>query len=164
MTHPIWQLNVEGNDAALILTPCPGTKGVDLEKSLIEFKALGAKAMVTALNYEEMKKAGVAELPQLAQHLGIAWYHQPIEDDSVPDEYFNTRWEKISPNIHHVLQHGGKVVLHCMGGSGRTGLLAAHILREMGWELDQIKSEVRALRPSAFTKPLQNEYIEQMCK
>lgn len=164
MTHPTWQLNVADNDAALILTPCPGTKGVDLETSLKELKAAGAKAIVTALNNEEMEAAGVSDLPELAQQLGFTWFHQPIEDDHAPDEEFDARWKVISPQVHNALQQGGKVVLHCMGGSGRTGLLAAHILLELGWDLDSIKTEVKALRPGAFTKPLQIEYIEQVLK
>jgi protein-tyrosine phosphatase len=46
-----------------------------------------------------------------------------------------------------------------MGGSGRTGLFAAHLLLEKGWDLDKIVQEVQALRPGAFTKPIQVEYI-----
>lgn len=164
MTHPTWQLNVAENDAALILTPCPGTKGVDLETSLKELKAAGALAIVTALDFEEMEAAGVSELPQLAEQLGLAWFHQPIEDDHAPDEQFDARWEEISPQLHNVLDQGGKVALHCMGGSGRTGLLAAHLLLELDWDLDVIKAEVKALRPGAFTKPLQIEYINQVRK
>lgn len=94
----------------------------------------------------------------------MSWYHQPIEDDEAPDEHFDARWEEISPQVHEALQQGGKVVLHCMGGSGRTGLLAAHILLELGWKLETIKSEVQALRPGAFTKPLQVEYIDKVRK
>lgn len=164
MTHPIWQLNVADNDAALILTPCPGTKGVDLETSLKELKSSGAQVIVTALEFDEMEKAGIAELPRLAQRLGITWFHQPIRDDEAPDEQFDARWEVISPQIHEVLKQGGNIVLHCMGGSGRTGLLAAHILLELDWDLNRIKSEVQALRPGAFTKPLQIEYINQVRK
>ncbi len=48
-----------------------------------------------------------------------------------------------------------------MGGSGRTGLLAAHVLLEKNWSLNEIVPQVQALRPGAFTKPLQVEYIEQ---
>jgi protein-tyrosine phosphatase len=49
-----------------------------------------------------------------------------------------------------------------MGGSGRTGLLAAHILLERGWDLDTIKARVQALRPGAFTKPVQIDYVGQL--
>ncbi|WED26611.1 cyclin-dependent kinase inhibitor 3 family protein [Vibrio sp. DW001] len=164
MTHPTWQLNVTDNDVALILTPCPGTKEVDLETSLKELKSSGVQAIVTALEFEEMEKAGVAELPRLAKQLGMSWFHQPIKDDEAPDEQFDARWEVISPQVHEVLKQGGNVALHCMGGSGRTGLLAAHILLELDWDLNRIKSEVQALRPGAFTKPLQIEYINQVSK
>ncbi len=51
--------------------------------------------------------------------------------------------------------------MHCMGGSGRTGLLAAHLLLEKGWELQNIITQVQSLRPGAFTKDVQVEYIKQ---
>ncbi|MGR5542522.1 phosphatase, partial [Vibrio campbellii] len=57
---------------------------------------------------------------------------------------------------------GGKVAMHCMGGSGRTGLFAAHLLLEKNWPLDKIISEVQALRPGAFTKPVQVDYIQSV--
>lgn len=164
MTHPIWQLEVFDNGAALILTPCPGTKGVELATSLRELKEQGAVAVITALETEEMDSAGVSALPEMAKQSGLEWYHLPIEDDHAPDANFETKRLAISPRIHQILADGGKVVLHCMGGSGRTGLLAAHILLELDWELDRIIREVQALRPGAFTKPLQVEYISQFRK
>ncbi|WED21758.1 cyclin-dependent kinase inhibitor 3 family protein [Vibrio sp. JC009] len=161
MTHPTWELKLEG-DAALILTPCPGTKEADLATSVQQLKEQGALAMVTALDTEEMEKAGVAALAEESEKAGIAWFHQPIEDDQAPGAEFDARWEVISPKVHEVLKQGGKVVLHCMGGSGRTGMLAAHILLEMGWDLETIKREVKALRPGAFTKQPQIDYIAEV--
>jgi protein-tyrosine phosphatase len=69
---------------------------------------------------------------------------------------------KASPELHKILNQDGKVALHCMGGSGRTGLLAVHLLLEKGWELADIIREVQALRPGAFTKPVQVDYIEHV--
>ncbi|EMY8516756.1 dual specificity protein phosphatase family protein, partial [Vibrio cholerae] len=59
---------------------------------------------------------------------------------------------------------GEKVALHCMGGSGRTGLLAAHLLLEKGWPLESIITQVQALRPGAFTKEVQVQYVHQIVK
>ena len=160
MTHPTWELKVLDNEATLLLTPCPGTKGTELKASLEQLKAQGVEAVVTALDSEEMEKAGVAELPALTEKLGMAWFHQPIEDDCAPDEGFAMRWQQIAPKVQEILEKGGKVALHCMGGSGRTGLLAAHLLLERGWKLDTIKSEVKALRPGAFSKQVQIDYID----
>jgi protein-tyrosine phosphatase len=164
MTHPTWELSVSDNNAALVLTPCPGTKGTELKASLEQLKAQGVEAIVTALSYEEMEKAGVAQLPELTQELGMNWCYQPIEDDCAPNSDFDSGWQQNSPKLQSVLDNGGKVALHCMGGSGRTGLLAAHVLLERGWELDTIKTEVKALRPGAFTKSVQVEYIDSVAK
>ncbi|MEZ8140849.1 phosphatase [Enterovibrio norvegicus FF-162] len=157
MTHPIWELPVE--TGALILTPCPGTKGTPLKESLEQLKAQGVTVIVTAINHAEMAKKGVTELSDCAEQVGIAWFHAPIEDDEVPEAVFVQSWQQCQPRLHQAIANGEKVALHCMGGSGRTGLMAAHLLLERGWELDDIIREVQALRPGAFTKQVQMDYI-----
>ncbi len=164
MTHPTWELNIADNNGALLLTPCPGTKGTELKAALEQLKAQGVEALVTALSYEEMENAGVGELPALSEALGMAWFYHPIEDDCAPGDDFAARWQESSPHLQALLDQGSKVALHCMGGSGRTGLLAAHILLQRGWQLDRIKSEVKALRPGAFSKQVQIDYINAVAK
>ncbi|MCV6021746.1 hypothetical protein OFO93_35130, partial [Escherichia coli] len=81
-----------------------------------------------------------------------------------PSEDFAVKWQQASPELHASLAQAGKVAMHCMGGSGRTGLFAAHLLLEKEWTLDDIVREVQALRPGAFTNPVQLEYIERVAK
>jgi len=157
MTHPIWQLDVE--NGALVLTPCPGTKGVDLDSSLKQLKEQGVEAIVTALDDAELASKGVSELGNKAQQLGMQWFQIAIEDDCAPGAEFAAKWQAASPKLHNIVANGGKVAMHCMGGSGRTGLLAAHLLLEKQWKLQDIVGEVQSLRPGAFTKPVQLEYI-----
>jgi len=160
MTHPTWQLNVDAG--ALVLTPCPGTKDADLDTSLAQLKQQGVAAIVTALDESELASKGVAELGEKAQQLGMKWFQIEIEDDCAPGEEFAAKWQQASPELHQVIAQGGKVAMHCMGGSGRTGLLAAHFLLEKQWQLDDIVREVQALRPGAFTKSVQVDYIKQV--
>ncbi len=160
MTHPTWQLNVDAG--ALVLTPCPGTKDVDLDTSLAQLQQQGVAAIVTALDESELASKGVAELGEKAQQLGMKWFQIEIEDDCAPGDEFAAKWQQASPELHQVIAQGGKVAMHCMGGSGRTGLLAAHFLLEMQWQLDDIVREVQALRPGAFTKSVQVDYIKQV--
>lgn len=160
MTHPTWQLNVDAG--ALVLTPCPGTKDADLDTSLAQLKQQGVAAIVTALDESELASKGVAELGEKAQQLGMKWFQIEIEDDCAPGDEFAAKWQQASPELHQVIAQGGKVAMHCMGGSGRTGLLAAHFLLEMQWQLDDIVREVQALRPGAFTKSVQVDYIKQV--
>ncbi|OAJ94357.1 cyclin-dependent kinase inhibitor 3 family protein [Vibrio bivalvicida] len=157
MTHPIWQLDVE--NGALVLTPCPGTKGVDLDSSLKQLQQQGVEAIVTALDDAELASKDVSELGAKTQQLGMQWFQIEIEDDCAPGAEFAVKWQTASPELHKIVDSGGKVAMHCMGGSGRTGLFAAHLLLEKQWKLEDIVREVQALRPGAFTKPVQLEYI-----
>jgi protein-tyrosine phosphatase len=157
MTHPTWQLDVD--NGALVLTPCPGTKGVDLDSSLKQLKEQGVQAIVTALDDAELASKDVAELGVKAEQLGMQWFQIEIEDDCAPGETFAEKWQAASPALHQIVDNGGKVAMHCMGGSGRTGLFSAHLLLEKGWPLAEIVAQVQALRPGAFTKQVQVDYI-----
>ncbi|MGL6262072.1 cyclin-dependent kinase inhibitor 3 family protein [Vibrio sp. WXL210] len=160
MTHPTWQLDLD--KGALILTPCPGTKDADLDTSLAQLKEQGVEAIVTALDDAELASKDVAALGEKAQALGMQWFQIEIEDDCAPGADFAAKWQAASPALHAVVDNGGKVAMHCMGGSGRTGLLAAHLLLEKNWPLDTIVEQVKALRPGAFSKPVQVDYIQSV--
>ncbi len=162
MTHPTWQLDLDAG--ALILTPCPGTKEADLDASLAQLKEQGVEAIVTALDDAELASKDVAALGEKAQALGMQWFQIEIEDDCAPGAEFAAKWQDASPALHSVVDNGGKVAMHCMGGSGRTGLFAAHLLLEKKWPLEKIVQEVQALRPGAFTKPVQVDYIQSVAK
>lgn len=162
MSHPTWQLDLDAG--ALVLTPCPGTKGVDLDSSLEQLKEQGVEAIVTALDDAELASKDVAALGEKARSLGMQWFQIEIEDDCAPGAEFAAKWQSASPELHKIVNNGGKVAMHCMGGSGRTGLFAAHLLLEKGWDLDKIVQEVQALRPGAFTKPVQVDYINAVAQ
>lgn len=162
MTHPTWLLPLNQQGSGLVLTPCPGTKDVELNQSLEQLKSQGVTVVVTALSDEELTEKSVEELGEQVQALGMKWFQLVIEDDCAPGASFQLKWEAVSSDIQTALDNNQKVAMHCMGGSGRTGLLAAHALLERDWALDDIVREVQALRPGAFTKPVQVEYIQQV--
>ncbi|CAH0534168.1 hypothetical protein VST7929_02076 [Vibrio stylophorae] len=164
MSHPYWTLPVREGYAALVLTPCPGTQGSNLEESLLQLQALGVRAIVTALTEQEMANHQLSHLGQTIETLGIDWLHAPIEDDQTPDAAFLQNWLEQSKQLKDHLSKGHTIALHCMGGSGRTGLLAAHILLEQGWDEQSIVEKVQALRPNAFTKTNQRDYLRQLAQ
>ncbi|MDN3714474.1 phosphatase domain-containing putative toxin [Vibrio breoganii] len=163
MTHPTWELSID-HGAALVLTPCPGTKELGLDESLAQLKEQGVVAIVTAINSEEMAGKNVGELGEKATALGLKWFYLPIEDDCAPEADFAQQWKAASPELHEIVKQGGKIAMHCMGGSGRTGLLAANLLLELDWPLPKIVTEVKALRPGAFSKPVQINYVEALAQ
>ncbi len=60
-----------------------------------------------------------------------------------------------------MLDVGKTIAIHCKGGSGRTGLVAAQILLERGVPLEQVIDQVRAIRPNALQLPVHQSYINK---
>jgi atypical dual specificity phosphatase len=51
-----------------------------------------------------------------------------------------------------------KVLVHCLAGMGRTGMvLAAYMIREKGMSADEALREVKRLRPGSLKRRVQNK-------
>ncbi len=158
-SHPFWLLPAAGS-GQLILTPCPGTKQCTLSDSLTQLKQAGAMAVVTMMTRTELQANQVADIEEQCKALDLSWFHLPIEDDNAPNGYFSVKWSEISAQLHQLLDQDLTLVLHCKGGSGRTGLVAAQLLLERGVELTSAKADIIALRPKAFSPQVHQEYIQ----
>ena len=53
------------------------------------------------------------------------------------------------------LRSGGDVLVHCKGGLGRAGMIAARLLVELGMAPEQAIREVRRARKGAIETPSQ---------
>ena len=162
-SHPFDKLPL-GTGGALIFTPCPGTKDASLSDSLAQLKAAGAEAVITLMPHDEMVRNGVATLPDACSSTQLQWFHFPIEDDTSPGEEFRQAWEADKGRVFEILDRSGTVAIHCKGGSGRTGLMAAITLCERGMHHDQILDQVKSLRPNALKLAVHTDYLLQICK
>ncbi|MET0775288.1 MAG: protein phosphatase [Pseudomonas mandelii] len=59
------------------------------------------------------------------------------------------------------LTEGETIAIHCKGGSGRTGLVAAQLLIVGGVPFSDAIRDVQSLRPRAIQHPAHIEYISQ---
>lgn len=151
--HPCARVALDNSAAAIVLMPCPGTKGPSMEKSLEQLVEQGVQGVITLMTPEELTRNGVDGLPSACQNAGIRWFHVPIEDDQLPDEQAISQWRSVSPAFHELLADGKSVAIHCKGGAGRTGLAAAMILLERGWAQERVVAEIRAVQPKSLNKP-----------
>lgn len=152
MSHPFDRLPLDQtSNAGLIFTPCPGTKGTSVQAALETLKDAGANALITLMPASELAAHQAQALGEYCQAAGLAWFHCPIEDDHAPQADFAAAWQQAGPEVHQLLSEGKTVAIHCKGGSGRTGLMAAQILLERGLSKDMVKSKVQTLRPYALT-------------
>ncbi|WP_417537745.1 protein phosphatase [Marinomonas sp.] len=150
MNHPFDVLKLE-NGAAFIFTPCPGTKEADLATSLACLKSAGASAVVSLLPDQEIETLGVTELGKQVTQQNMTWYQLPIEDDQAPKQPFFVEFEKIKNELLGRLHVQEKLAIHCRGGSGRTGLMAAILLLELGLPWLQVQELIQGTRPKALT-------------
>lgn len=151
-------LEVSGNGARIALCPCPGRRG-----SLVDHLRLlhdwGARGLVTLVEDHELAALGLTELPDALAVLGLRWWHLPIRDMTAPEARFEALWDDAGPELHGLLDGGCSIALHCHGGLGRTGTVAARILVEKGEAPAAAITRVRGARPGSIETPEQERYV-----
>jgi protein-tyrosine phosphatase len=157
-THPYDALTLPGG-AKLIFTPCPGTKGVGLAESLAQLRQAGVDAVISMTPSDELAKLEVAALPEVVAEAGMRWFQFPVEDDTAPGPAFEQAWAAHRDAVIALLSQQGGIAIHCRGGSGRTGFMAALILRETGMDGERADALVKGLRPKALTLPAHTGYL-----
>ncbi|WP_447909508.1 ADP-ribosylglycohydrolase family protein [Brevundimonas bullata] len=167
-THPLQIDEVLCLPGVLGLTFCPGKKGPsvfgaawdrDLEIDVEAIRSWAASTVVTLVEARELDMLQVSGLGQAIAEAGIKWMHVPIEDLGVPDEAFERRWLAIGHLVREDLRNGRRVVIHCRGGRGRAGLVAARILVECGLEADEAITRVRHARPGSIETLAQENHV-----
>jgi ADP-ribosyl-[dinitrogen reductase] hydrolase len=63
----------------------------------------------------------------------MKWVHLLIRDVLVPDAKFEAPWATAGLELRECLQRVGSILVHCRGGLGRTGTIAARLLVELAW-------------------------------
>ena len=152
------------------ITFCPGKQQHDamtgpwvrdLPLDLERIQAWGATAVVTLNPNGELAALGVPDLGQAVGEAGLAWYHLPIPDMASPDRRWDERWQAVAPEIHRSLYAGGRWVVHCKGGLGRAGTVAARLLLDRGIPSVDAMALVRQARPGAIETGAQERYLAQ---
>jgi ADP-ribosyl-[dinitrogen reductase] hydrolase len=172
-THPLPIAAVPTPGGGVIgMTLCPGKRQPeavtgpwdrDLAQDLEAIRAFGATTLVTLMETHELVGAQVpAEVMQKAAlSAGLTWHHWPIVDLAAPTEAFERLWSAEAPLLCRTLHGGGKVLIHCRGGRGRSGLVAARLLIELGAISADAVTTVRAAQPLAIETAAQEEHVRR---
>lgn len=152
------------------LTFCPGKKQLssitggwkrDVFLDLLAVRDWGAQVLVSLLEPHEFVSLGVPpeEFSRVLDRLGIEWIDAPIVDGSIPDGPFLDKWRMILPRLRGIVDRGGAIVFCCMGGLGRTGMMAACLLIETGNTPPEAVAAVRTARPGTIENKDQEDFV-----
>lgn len=141
--------------------PCPGRRdeGRALAADLAALTASGATMLITLTTGNELVELGVFDMAAASQTAGLGWHHLPIEDFGVPDVAWEARWRTAGAELRGLLRAGGGIHLHCRGGCGRSGMIAARLLAELGVATEDAIARVRAARPCAIETTAQEAAV-----
>lgn len=172
VTHPLQIATLDLPTGGRIgMTLCPGKCDPnamtgpwarDLSRDLQAIADWGASALVTLMEAHELERLGVADIGHAVESVGLMWYHLPITDVSIPDTRFEAQWETAGEALRARLIDGQGVVIHCRGGLGRTGLIAARLLIELGEQPFRALQKVRGARPGAVETRQQEDYVMKL--
>jgi len=131
----------------------------DLDLDLDRIRDWGARIVVSLIEDHEFGALRVEALPKEVRDRGLDWRHLPIPDRMPPSEVFRAAWPLDGDELVTRLSRGDRVFLHCMGGLGRTGTIAACLLIESGFGAEAAIAAVRAARRGTIETAAQEEFV-----
>ncbi|OYU49556.1 MAG: protein phosphatase [Rhizobiales bacterium PAR1] len=149
------ELTLEGG-ARIGICRLPGRSG-DLEGDLAMIRQWHPDLVISMTEAAEMAEKGAGNLIVRLADLRLAHAHFPIRDYGVPDAE-ETGWAALSPRLQAILERNGRLLLHCLGGKGRSGMVAMRLLTERGMAAEEALKRIRNTRPGAVETDAQEHW------
>jgi len=170
-TDPLEICETAYENGIIGVTFCPGKSGPSIfgapwRRDLgVDLAAVGRwkpDYVLTLIEEHEFDLLQVRGLGDAVRAAGMTWIHAPIEDLGVPSDTFERQWVVVGHLLRHCLCNGGRVLVHCRGGLGRAGLVAARLMVELGQEPDAAIAAVRDARPGAIETLGQEAHVRSV--
>ncbi|HEV2569539.1 ADP-ribosylglycohydrolase family protein [Sphingomonas sp.] len=170
LSHPLQIATVDAGPGMgrIGVTFCPGKKQPgamtgawdrDLGLDLDAVTDWGAVTLVSLIEDHEMRSLRVEALGDEVRARHMDWVHLPIRDVSTPCSKFEQSWVTVGEGLRARLRAGFDIVVHCKGGLGRAGTIAARLLAELGADPGKAIDAVREVRNGALETPGQVRHV-----
>ena len=159
LMHPFEVFEISLGPALLGISCLPGLQGnflADIEK-IFNWKPA---TIVSLTEKKEMEDLGARDFISLIEKEKIPWLHFPINDFGIVDQQRKFLWESISKNIHQKINNGDRILVHCRGGCGRSGMIVLRIMIEFGEDPEKALERLRKIRPCAVETEAQENWAK----
>lgn len=161
---PIGEIQSPHFSGTIGVSPLPGAQN-PLETDLATVADWQARMVISFIEQHEFDAKNLPPFGRELAQLGTAWRHYPIDDFSVPTPDFQRNWDERLHEITAILETGARVLLHCRGGLGRSGTMAAWILIHYGHSAAEAIRMVRAARgEEAIETEDQENYLREFAE
>ena len=151
----IYRLPVSAGELAL--SPMPGRTrhyGTDWQH-LLQWRP---DLVLTMTTQAELDRKGAGTRGADLANEQIDWLHLPVADFGTPTDL---DWPRVRDQVLGVLCRKGRVLVHCFGGCGRSGMMALRLMIAAGEPPDQALARLRAARPCAVETDEQMQWACQ---
>lgn len=130
------------------IAPIPG-RTADYRVDFARLLRWQPTLVLTMTTLREMIRVGAEDFGTDLNAAGVLWRHLPIADFGAPEDETNALWPEVSKLAHAELDKGGKVLAHCYGGCGRSGMALMRLMVEAGEDADPALERLRDVRACA---------------
>jgi len=130
------------------IAPIPGRSGA-YERDVSTLLRWAPDLVISMTGLPEMERVGAEGLGQDLQAADVAWRHVPITDFGTPSTNTMLIWPDVEAQALNVLNGGGRVLAHCYGGCGRSGMAILRMMVALGEEPSEALARLRKVRPCA---------------
>lgn len=141
----------------LALSPLPG-RSRHYYTDWLRLMDWAPDRVLTLTEQHELDRKGAGTLGRDLANAGVVWHHLPIPDYGIPDAEFEGKWPTVSADILSTLQGGGRVLAHCFGGCGRSGMAVLRLMIDAGEAGEAALARLRHARPCAVETDAQMDW------
>lgn len=150
--HPI---DVGGG--GLAIAPMPG-RHLAYAADLSTVLAWAPVLVISMTTQEEMDAEGAGRLGTDLAEAGIVWRHFPVNDFGTP---VDLDWPAVRNLALGILGQGERVLVHCFGGCGRSGMIILRLMIAAGEAPQAALLRLRSIRPCAVETKAQMAWAWQ---